>query len=274
MAEFKNTVADAQVTISFVPGLEAGVPTRRFYCPSKRLKGGRSYEANLGIAREAIERFLKAVDAHCRRGERGLMILGPTEALSLSERAEEVLDAVQALDLTMKTTVAPVPDAGPGVWELTRKLGRGGESADAQAAIHAATYAVGYPIERLNSPDGPTPGGPNRRYRAGEIVHDEDLRRLRRAQAALELAADDVASARDPKKHKSRAPRQPAALTDKQKRSLELHEKLGSFSAVAKEMGVTPKTVRDHIAAAKRKVDAIAHVRMPRPRTQPLPKQV
>lgn len=257
MAEFKNTVADARDTISIMVGLEAGVPTPRFCCPSKRLRSGRSREALLGIAREAIERFRKAVDAHCRRGERGLMVLGPTEALSLSERAEDLLDAVHALDLGMKSTVTPVPDANPGAWELIRKLGRDGESADAQAAIQAATYAVAYPIERLNSGDGPKPGGPNRRYRAGEIVHEEDLRRLRRAQAALELALLDARRTRDQKPKVECAPRAPRPITPRQRECWLLYQQYKNYAKVARELGIGVKVVRGHVAAAEANMKSV-----------------
>lgn len=274
MAEFKNTVADARDTISIVQGLDAGVVVFRICCPSKRLKGGRSYEANLGIAREASARFLKAVDAHCRKGERGLVVLGPTEALSLSERAEDLLDAVHALDLGMKSTVTPVPDANPGAWELTRKLGRDGESADVQAAIYAATYAVAFPIDRWNSPDGSRPDGSKRRYRAGDVVHEEDLRRLRRAHAALELAADDIRVASSRAGRKPRTSRKLGLLTEIQEQSLTLYEELESYAAVGRVLNRSPKTVRQNVEAAKKKVNPSESVKPRRPRTQALPRQV
>lgn len=257
MAEFKNTVADARDTISIMVGLQAGVPTPRVSCPSKRLRSGRSHESNLGVAREAIARFLKAVDAHCRKGERGLVVLGPTEALSLSERAEDILDAVQALDLGMKSTVTPVPNAGPDWSELTRKLGRDGESADAQAAIQAATYAVAFPIERLNSGDGPRPGGPNRRYRAGDVVHEEDLRRLRRAHAALELALLDARRSRDQKPKEERAPREPRPITPRQQECWLLYQRVKNYAEVARQLEIGVKVVRNHVAAAKAKMNSV-----------------
>lgn len=274
MAEFKNTVGDAKGTMRIMSVHDGGAFVTRVCAASPRLRGGRALEANIGIALEAIDGLLKALDVHCRTTDEGVRVIGPMGAVSLSDRAQEVADACIALDLGMKAPTSRAPTTGPARWVVTRKLGRGGESADAQSAIQSALFAVAIPLARWNELNGAAPGAEHRRYRVGDDVLHEDLSQLRRALAALELALHDARRRRKLEELKPRKPRTPTELTAPQKECVERFDECGSITAVGRQMNRSPKTVRQHILAANRKLDGFAHVQPRRPRTQPLPKQL